>query len=95
MLGVVLLTGGAALAGDFFSALNQVEEQSENVRVATTRFRTTAALSQEAGRPVALSALEADAADLRRELTRMEQRLARLEAQPPPETERPEQPAPR
>ena len=84
--------GGAALAADFFATLNQVEEQSENVRVATDRFRASAAVSIEAERPLALSALEADATALRKELVRMEHQLARLEAAPPPDPTPPADP---
>lgn len=52
--------------------------------MAADRFRASAAVSIDAGRPLALSALEADAAALRRELVRMDHQLERLEAQPVP-----------
>ncbi len=93
MLGAALLAGGAALAADFYATLNQVEEQSENVRQAADRFRASAAVSIEAGRPLALSALEADADALRKELVRMENQLERLEAVPAVEVVPTEDPA--
>ena len=78
-------------AGAWLHALERFGWQARDAREAAGAVAATAALTVEAGRPTAMSALLGDVALLDRHLTRLQRRHQELRKLPPPEEPTPEE----